>query len=348
MKFDFGSEDRFVSFIRSINEEDRVALISHTDLDGVVAAKVVQMMVNPLLVSFVNYEELAQPLVDELREQRITRVIFTDLYIGNELFLKKLEEFAHVLILDHHLAQRDWNSSRTTFLKVENGYCAGYMCYSLFSKLKGLHELEWLVACSCISDYCHVKPSEWLASVYAKHADTFEQVGTYVRTSGPLWDLQETLSLAIIYFKDRARGLNHVLNSLGTTYGDIGDLARHADDVKREIERLLGLFESEKQAFPGGYLFECDPRFQCSSMVSSILSGRDISHIIITLRPDAHAPIYHVSARRQDKQQDMAAFLKNLVEGLEEGDAGGHVPAAGGHFLKKDFGEFKRRLGVKP
>lgn len=348
MNLEFGSEDRFVSFIRSMNEDDRVALISHTDLDGLVAAKIVQTVLNPLVVTFVNYEELAQPLVDELREQHITRVIFTDLYIGNEFFLKELESFAQVLILDHHLAQKDWNSSRTTFLKVENGYCAGFMCYSLFSKLTNLQIFEWLVACSCISDYCHVKPSDWLSKVYAKHGDLFEQVGTYVRKTGPLWDMQETLSLAIIYFKERTSGLNHILNSLGAEYGSIGDLARHAEEVKGEVERLVGLFDREKQTFSGGYLFECDPRFQCSSMVSSILSGRDIHSIIITLRPDAHLPIYHMSARRQDKQQDMAAFLKKLLEGLEESDGGGHVPAAGGHFLKKDLHEFKRRLGVKP
>lgn len=344
MKFDIGNEKRFFDFIEHLNNNDKVALISHNDLDGMVAPYVVNKVVNAEIVKFVNYEDLAMPLVHHLKEKKITKVIFTDLFIKDEKFVLELEKFAHVLILDHHLSQRDWNSSRTTFLKGEDGICAGYMCYYLFSKLQSLEKLDWLVACSCISDYCHVKTSDWLTKVFRKYNDLFEQVGTYVRMSGPIWDLQETLSLAIIYYKDN---LSSVFEKIGEKFGDIGDLRIAANKVKIEVQRLVSLFDKQKAAFDGGYLFEFTPRYSCGSMVSSILSSNDIHTAILTLRPDPELEIYHVSARRQDKQVNMADFLKGLVRGLDKADAGGHVPAAGGSFAKKDLKEFKRRLGVR-
>ena len=40
----------------------------------------------------------------------------------------------------------------------------------------------------------------------------------------------------------------------------------------------------------------------------------------------------------------MVDMLKAGVEGLEEGNAGGHVPAAGGIILAKDINEFKQNI----
>lgn len=347
MKLELGSEKRFFDFIKGLNEEDIIALISHTDLDGITAARVTNEVIDADIVKFVNYEDLAQPLVDELQAKGVTKIIFTDLFIGKSEFLLALERFAHILIIDHHLSQKDWNSSKTVFLKGEDGYCAGYLCYRLFSQIQSLESLDWLVACSCVSDYCHIKTADWLSRVYETYDDTYQQEGLYVRRSGPLWDLQETLSLAIIYHKDRQQGLNTVFSSLGKTYGDIGALRDHALEVKQEINRLVNLYMKERVSFPGGYLFLFTPRFPCGSMVSTIVSAQDIDKIIITVRPDPELDYYHVSVRRQDKQQNMSDFLKRLLLGLEDSDGGGHVPAAGGHFLKKDLAEFKRRLGIK-
>ncbi len=347
MNLEFGSTKRFFDFIGSLSDIDVVALISHTDLDGIVAAKVVNAVLDANVVMFVNYEELTLGLVARLKEQGVTKVVFTDLYIGNKEFLAELERFAHVLILDHHLASHDWNSAKTVFIKGEDGYCAGYLCYKLFSGVQDLTSMDWLVACSCVSDYCHVKPADWLTRVYERYGDVFEQQGRYVRMSGPLWDMQDSLSLSIIYYKDDIGGLNNVFNTIGKSFGDIGNLRKCALEVKLEVERLVSLFEQEKQSFAEGYLFEFVPQFPCGSMVGTIISGKYPDKTILTFREDAAAGLYHVSARRQDKQKNMCDFLKGLVAGLEDSDAGGHVPAAGGHFRIQDLGIVKKRLQLK-
>ena len=347
MKLEFGSEKRFFDFVEGLNDEDKVALISHIDLDGVAAAKVVNEAVKGEVVKFVNYEELNDGLVQTLRERKINKIIFTDLYIGSKEFLTSLESFAHVLILDHHIASEDWNSSKTVFIKVEEGYCATYLSYYLFSKVKNIEYLDWLVAGACIADYCHIKVSDWLSRIYEKYEDSFEIQETYVRRSGKVWDLQEALSLTIIYFKDK-HDLNYVLNSIGCGFGEVGDLYAYATKVRGEIDLLVRLYQTERLSFPGGYLYEFSPNFGCGGMVSTILSGQDSEKIVITGRPgNEDDDSYYVSLRLQSRKQNMNDFLKKLLEGIPDSDGGGHIAAAGGHFPKRYLGEIKRRLGIE-
>jgi single-stranded DNA-specific DHH superfamily exonuclease len=179
MKLLIGQEERVFNFISKIGK-NKTALISHIDLDGIAAAKVVNSVIKFDEIRFVNYGDLNLSLVEDLKKKKIKKIVFTDLYIKDKNFIKNLEEFAEVLILDHHLSP-DWNSNRTVSIRGEEGYSAGYLCYFLFSKIKNLEEWDWLVACSCVSDCCHIKPWEWLSQIYKKYGDKLEHEGSYVR-----------------------------------------------------------------------------------------------------------------------------------------------------------------------
>ena len=200
MKIVTGSEEKVLDFVSNIGK-NKTALISHIDLDGITSAKIVNEIIRVDFLKFVEYEELNLNLVESLKSAGVSRVVFTDLYIKEKRFIEALEEFSEILILDHHLCP-DWNSQKTVSIRGEEGYSAGYLCYSILSKVKNLEELDWLVACSCISDYCHIKPKEWLESVFKKYRDKLEYVGNYVRQNGKIWDIQSIISLALIYFKD--------------------------------------------------------------------------------------------------------------------------------------------------
>ena len=101
MKLETGSEEKFLEFIRNLGES-HVALVSHTDLDGMTCPKIVSEVVNPKEIFFVNYTDLNETLVKKLKNKKIERIIFTDLYIKEKAFLEKLEEFAEILIIDHN------------------------------------------------------------------------------------------------------------------------------------------------------------------------------------------------------------------------------------------------------
>jgi len=342
MKLDYGNEEGYVDFVKNLNAKDVVALISHTDLDGLAAAHVTNKILNAKIVKLLGYGDLNDDLVKKLKEKGVNKIVFTDLFIKQEDLVEKLEEFADVMILDHHLSSKDLNSERTTFLKCESGYCAGYLCYDLARKIDSkIEKLDWLVACSCISDYCYKKPEDWIRKVMEKYGDKFEEDGSYVRKSGKFWDIQWKLSLALIYFKD---DLNRVLDNLGEEFGEIGDLGKHADEVQNEIDRILSEFKEKREEFEGGYLYKIDPKFSVGSIVSNILSHQepDKTYIIAKFREGYCG----VSFRRQDRGKNMNDFIQLLLKGFEDANGGGHAPAAGGQFLVKDYEDFRKRLGI--
>jgi len=340
MKLEIGNERRLFDFISNIKKE-KTALISHIDLDGITAAKIVNEVVNTDEIKFIEYEELNNDLIGELRENGITKVVFTDLYIKDKEFMKELEEFADILIIDHHLSP-DWNSDKTVFIKAE-GYSAGFLCYSLFSKIKNLEKWDWLVACSCISDYCHIKPREWLENVFKKYGDKLEYEGHYVRQTGKFWELQYTISLALIYFKQN-KEMKKAYNALGKGFGDMGILKRYAGEIRGEINRNIKNFRKNKQEFKDGYFFELDSRFSINSIISSILSAINLHKVFFIVQEESDR--YRVSVRRQDGGLNCSAFLQNILRGLAGADGGGHGASAGGNFMKKDLPEIKKRLGI--
>ena len=344
MKLEIGDEKRFFEFISKLGEKnDNVALLSHTDLDGIVSAKVANKVMDANLLKFVNYIDLNNELIKELKKEKVNKVIFTDLLIKDEGFIKELEKFAHILILDHHLS-KDWNSEKPVFIKAESGYSCGYLCYALFNKIENLNKLDWLIACSCISDYCHVKPEKWLRNVFEKYGDKLEYVSDYIRKSGKFWDLQLEISLAIIYF---SYDLRRVYDSIGEEFAHIADLGKYAKEVQDEISKAIESFNKEKKDFKEGYYWEFTPKFQMSSIVSNILSEEENNKIYVVVKRLKKDKYCYVSVRRQDSKGYMNVFLTRLLDGLKEASGGGHKEAAGGHFLRKDLAEFKRRLGLK-
>ena len=339
-EFAVGSEKRFFEFIQGLNDKDKVALISHTDLDGISAARVVNEVIDADVLKFVGYEELNDNLIEELKKSKIKKIIFTDLMIKEHLFIKKLEKFADILIIDHHRFDKDFNSDKTVFLNAQD-FCAAYLAYYLFSKTQDIEKLDWLVACASIADWMYFKNQEWMKEVFDKYEDNFF-IEKSIRKSGKFWDLQWNLTLALVYFKE---DLRRVYDSIGVGFGEIGDLEKYSGDVQKEIDSFLKRFEKEKIEIKGGYFWEFKQGFEISSIVSSLLSSKYGDKTIVIGRDDGE--YYKFSARRLDKREDMNLLLSSLIRDIKYASAGGHVAASGGHVLLRDKEEFKRRLGVK-
>lgn len=338
--FLYGNEKRFAEWNSKLNDKDKIALISHTDLDGIAAAKVVNEVLNADFITFLGYDDLNKNLVQVLKEKKMKFVVFTDLYIKDIEMLREIEKFAEVLIIDHHLAQVDLNSERTVFLNSQ-GFCATYICYYLFSKIQNIEKLDWLVACACVADWQYFNNKTWMNSVYEKYNDKFVGNPEGIKKS-KMYDLQWDLGLALIYFKDN---LKKVFDSIGDKFGDIGDLGKYSNIVQKEIDNALNRFEKEKEKIDDGFYWEFVPNLEIGSIVSTIVSAKNWNSTVLIIRKQEN--IYKFSVRRQDKKLNADEFVKKLLSGFEGADGGGHVAAAGGHFPLKYIGEFRKRLGLR-
>src|SRR3989344_6102474 len=136
IEFLVGNEKRFNDFISNLNDKDKIAIISHSrDIDGIVSAKIVNSVIDANLIKFVDYDELNEDLFNELKRNKINKVVMTDLGTDAKEFFKELEKFVDLLIIDHHTFVEDLNSKRTIFLNIKE-YCAAYICYYLFSNTR--------------------------------------------------------------------------------------------------------------------------------------------------------------------------------------------------------------------
>ncbi len=337
IEFSAGSVERFKEFVKSYQESDKVALISHTDVDGIVSAKVVSRFFDYELLKFVGYDEISDDLVAELKEKGINRVVMTDLSIDDVGVVERISEFAEVLVIDHHLFEKDFNSDKIVFMNAQ-GNCATYLSYYLFSMVEDVSKLDWLVACACVADFMYFKNQDWMKGVYSKYGEEFDSSDSGIR-KGKFWDVQYELNLALIYFKD---DLMKVFEGVGEGVFDLGDLDEGSSEVREEIDSIVDGFERDKEVFGDVYYYEIAPRFSVTSMVSTIVSVRNPHNTILIgkVKDDG----FQISARRQDKKKNMSELLKELVAGFEGSNAGGHVPAAGARILLKDKEEFKKRV----
>ena len=332
-----GSEKRFFDFIRRLNEKDKIALISHSDLDGVASLKVVSKVVNANLMKFIDYFDVNEGLVNELKANRINKIIFTDISFDKENIIKELEKFAEILIIDHHLFSVDLNSDKTIFMNAQ-GYCASYLCYCLFSKIGNLAMLDWLVAAASLSDFCYGKNAEWLEQVEKKYGEKFS-IQEMTRLSR-IYDLSLKLSFTLIYFRGK---VEETYKMIGDDIDSIEHLDNYAKDVQREIDESVERFEKEKTSFQNGegYFWEFAPEFFIKSILINGLSMKyPDKTIIIVQNNDSY---YDVSARRKDGKVSLVELLKSLSFGLGI-SCGGHMFAAGATILPKYIPYFRERL----
>jgi|GEM_PF-1704216 len=341
MNIEIGSEGIFFNFIKNLNESDKIALISHVDLDGLVSAKIVEGVIKPDFVKFLNYGEINNNLMEVLKTDGYNKIIFTDLYLKEEQ-LSELKKFAEVLILDHHPVKANFNSDKIGYIKVEEGYCGAYLCYKLFSKIQNLDRYDWLVASACISDFCNIKNSDWMRRVFEKYDDHFlEGIGfNYDNINeSKIHKIQWILSLALI---NSDQDLKKIFDEIGEEFGDIGDAEKFANEIQGQIDFCLSDFEKNKVEFSGGFYYQLNPNFKISSLLSNIISSRNPDKIILIIREKENCYVF--SARRQDAKINMGGFVESIVKGFEGAGGGGHIPAAGGYFAKKDYFDFLERL----
>jgi len=335
--FIYGSEKRFFEFFSKLNEKDKIALISHTDLDGIAAAKVVDKVIKPDLIRLANYTELNTSLIEELKQNKITKLILTDMNV-NETFFQEMEKNFQSLIIDHHPPQKDFNTEKTVFINSQEN-CAAYISYYLFSKTQNIENLDWLVACACIADFKYLNNKKFMSKTLEKYNDRLELINNSIKKSGKFFRLQWTISLALIYFEKNEK---KVFDLIGEKIESIKNLEKYSTKINKYVDLCLKKFEKEKQEINGRIFWEFNPKFKISSLICTIASLREKNKTFIIAHPNRK--FYHFSIRRQDKGEDTNKLAKNLTSNLKNSGGGGHIAASGGYILIKDKEKLKENL----
>lgn len=343
-------KDRFRTYITSLKPEDNIAILHHTDADGITAGLITKKSIKKLYAITIPLHfhqkegkiTITKETIDLIKSNNINKLIIVDMAIDHDPeSVKKLESHAELLLIDHHKASNNINSKTTTAIKAEDlqdipssKYPASKMCYDLFSDLTDISDLAWLAAIGIYGDYAQSQWPDFLKKT-AIPKNTLEQIDELIFYSGSIKE------------KD---GLTDAFNILDTSKipQDIlksTKLQSYKNTVITELNKYLDAHKKDAQYHNAGTLiiYEIAPRHRIKSRLINILSQKHYQKKTIVLL-EHHNNRIDISARRNDSKLSMNDMLKSALEGIPNSQGGGHIPAAGGYLPKKYIDRFKQQV----
>ena len=319
----------------NLDEKDKIAVISHNDLDGITSAVLASKIIGKVdYLRFIDYRSgVLKEVIVELRKNKINKIFFLDLAIDNKEDISEMEKFAEAVIIDHHPFERDLNSEKTVFMKAESDYPASAMGYYLFSKMQQIP--SWIAALGIIADKPHVYNEENNPGVFEDFNLGKDKVN--------LWKYVSNLNLSIIYFKGSEKKVYDLINE-SKELGNLNKFEKYSDVVEKELELWRKRFEKEKEVFGSLVLFHIEPKYLVKSVLINEVSVRDFSKTFVFISAKKGDEFLSISGRSQREDADVNLLLRNAIIGIENSTAGGHVKAAAARVPVKFFEKFKENL----
>lgn len=347
--------NRFKKFIISIKPSDRVAVIHHTDPDGVCSGVIISKVVEKVRGKKIdlrlnqkgNVHTITPKTFNLLKSKKINKLILTDLGADeNPKYLKKVEKFADVLLIDHHKIYNNLSSKKTVFIKPQlfckidpARYAVAKMCYDLGGLVTGVSDLDWLAAVGSIGDIATKPWTAWLNRVFKKYKikkkkDLFRtKFGdcAILISSAESFDVKNVkLAFDTLY---KAKSYKDVLKSKLKNFRKKID-----DELHKYLKQLKknALFEKDI------IYYEIKPKYHTKSPLCTIL-GQKYPHNSVFVVDISRNPV-GISGRRSDVKIKINKSLEDACKGIPGASAGGHAVSAGATVQKKYYPKFKTRL----
>jgi len=343
MDFLIGTEKRFFDFFADMDEKDRIALISHTDLDGVASALEISMIIGKAdYLEFIDYSEnMLEKIIPEIKRRKINKIIFSDIAIDrNTKGIDEIGKFERVLIIDHHKFKDDLNSENITYIKTESKVPPSYSCYYLLSKIQNLEKIDWIAASAILADWCYDKNREFVDRIMKKYGlDGRKECGESIKKTG-LWDVSCSLSLFLIHFRYDMQKAFEIIGKTGLK--NLNEIYKYSDTVKEEIDELSKTSYEKRETENYGYYWNFSPKFKIKSYLINKLSSEEEDKLFVFATKENN--FLRISLRRQDGKIDCDDIGKKAIEGLKNASMGGHKAAAGGEIMPQDEERFRENL----
>ena len=350
--------ERFRSFINSITKDDIVAVLHHTDPDGIcsgaVMAKLVEKARGKKIDLRINQLAGEIPVTNEtveiLKSHKVTKLIITDLCVDQEPSnISEIEKFAEILVIDHHKVYNDISSEKTIFFKPDfisdkksSAYPAAKLCFDLASEIEDMNEFDWIAAVGLIGDCAFNEWREFLDGVFAKYkiekdSDIFE---TDLGKCASLISDAESFDTSKV-----EEAFNVILNSSSCADLLKSSLQKYRETIENEISYWKGHMKEFAEFYDDINLifYIIKSKYRIKAPLNTRLSLESPNKTILLLQESENNMI-GISARRRDEKVAVNELLENAIKGLEGASGGGHIPAAGAKIRKQDLQKFKQNI----
>jgi single-stranded DNA-specific DHH superfamily exonuclease len=340
MEYLIGSKEDFFDFVEGIGPEDKIGVLTHTDLDGLASAIFLEQILEKKGlkvedVLFLKYVKgMFDPVFPEFKEKNITKIFLTDMNADSadlESFERLRAEFDCFLI-DHHPVNPDLKN-KANIIKTNSSDCSSLTLYNFMDE--ELKE-EWkdIVCAAAISDFSFKKQEnlDFINSIYS--GVTLENA--FDSEPG---QIASTIGSGLTYYSSNKKKVYDLVLKR-----DLESLKEAREKVDEVIGGEIAKFRKEGEFYPEKnlYFYFSFPKFNITSIASTLVSKEEPEKTFVFV--SGQGKYLKVSAKNQSGNEDMNQLVKKGIEGLDEATAGGHVPAAGARFLKKDLKKFKENI----
>ncbi|MEA3414426.1 MAG: DHH family phosphoesterase [Nanoarchaeota archaeon] len=337
-----GSKKEFWEFVDLITSRDKVAIMTHTDLDGLASALFLEKLLNAknIEVEYINFLNIKKDMVKELNlelnKKEITKVFFCDIAVESIDFqgYEELHKEMDVFVIDHHPMKTDFGEFKN-IIKTNSDDCAALTIFDLGEGIFDTKAWEWVVASAIFSDYSYKREEnfEYLKSIYPNIS--IENISSSIPGING-----RKISSALVYYKENIQVVYDLVKER-----NMEKLTELYEIVEEEVNKIVEDFLENKKFYKTKdlYLYEVKSNFEVVSYSIGLVSKTSPEDTFVFYKRTKDGMI-KFSARNQAKVKDMGELMRICTQGLEGSSGGGHVPAAAAIIQENDFKEFKRRL----
>ncbi len=338
-EFLIGTKQEFYDFVSSIHKNEKIAVISHTDLDGISSAIFLKEILSGFGLSFseiyfVSYsKDLFEKLELELKDKGIAVVFISDINADSFSYFEEFRKKFKVFLIDHHPFLENLVNKKN-IIKTSTPDCSSLTIFRLGCDYIDDEEWAWLVCAAMFTDYSYKKKEnlEFIKKYYPEV--NFENISS----STPGINGRK-ISNALIYYKGNEKIVFDTLLKK-----DLDKISEVSNIVEEEINLWVGKYFDIAEFHPEKnlYLAFIDSKFDVVSPVTTIVSKYkpESAFVSIFLEKDS----FKISARNQEGNIDVNNLLRKASRELDDAIAGGHSVAAGATIDKKDLSKFKENL----
>ncbi len=336
-----GSKEEFDNFLDSIGLYDKVAVLTHNDLDGLASGLFLEKILESkgIKVDYLDFLDIKidmiKKIIVELNGKGITKIFISDINVDDIDFegFEELRREKDVFLIDHHPISSKLTNNEN-IIKTASNDCASLTIFILGEKLIDINAWSWLVSSAIFADYAFKseKNFEFLKSFYPEL--TLENLSSSV----PGMNARK-ISSALVYYKNDIRYVYNLVKNR-----NLEELEEIHELIEEEVYKLIDDFSINKKYFPENniYFYEIKSKFDVLSYVATLVSGSNPHKNFIFMYQTKE--YIKFSARSSDGLIDMGTLMKKGVEGLEGSVGGGHKAAAAAKIQPKDLEKFRERI----
>jgi len=323
--------DQAKEFLNNISSKDKIAIIHHDDGDGFCSGILYYDWCKNKNATVKQFTyNIRKSALKDFDLEDYNKIIVCDLapdFMAEELELIKEKQ---VLYTDHHPRNTPIPKEILELSTEDQGYIPSSRTAEELTGLK-----PWLSLIGTVTDAGDLYPeNQDFINERLKQMDiTLEEFKQ---------NITSVVTNFLIFFDknpDKAFDILQKINSVEK----IKNLKQYSEPVEEEVQKFVEEYETKKEKLGNVNYYYFNPHFSVKAPVAGIISQRNKDAYIFASQKNNGKNI-SFSARNTDQKINMADMLRAGVEGLENGKAGGHAPAAGGMILAKDIDKFKDNI----